>query len=252
MLKSFFEAGANASLFEGLDISRETELCRQYMGKYPVIWISLKNVGGGDFETAYDSLGIQISEEASLFDFLAESDKLTKEDKAKFQKLMEGCFEKKAFLYSSLKLLTRLLRKHYGRQAIVLIDEYDVPLEQAYQDGYYSKMVKAVRLLLSQTLKTNRDMEFAVVTGCLQIAEESIFTGLNNFKAYAISDVECAEYFGFTDGEVREILRYYGVEERFPDLKEWYDGYHFGNANVYCPWDVIVQCSKLRNCLEIT
>lgn len=246
MLKSFFEIGADTSLFEGLEISAETQLCKHHMGKYPVISISLKDVEGSDFGTAYDNLGIQISEEAARFDFLAESGKLTPSDKAKLQQLIDGDFVKKAFLCSSLKLLTRLLSKHYDRQVIVLIDEYDVPLDKAYQKGYYPETVELIRSLLSQTLKTNRNLEFAVITGCLRIAKESIFTGLNNFKIYSISDADCAEYFGFTDREVMEMLKYYGVEERFTDLKEWYDGYHFGPAEVYCPWDVINQCDRLR------
>ncbi len=246
MFKSFFEIGADASLFDGLDISRETELCERHMGKYPVISLSLKDVEGGDFETAYDSLCMLISEEATRFGFLEESDKLIKADKAKLQKLIEGDFEKPAFLHGSLKLLSRLLSEHFGRRAVILIDEYDVPLDKAYQDGYYAQMIRLIRSFLSQALKTNESLEFAVLTGCLRIARESIFTGLNNFKVRSISDEQCAEYFGFTDGEVKEMLQYYGVEDRFPDVKEWYDGYHFGDVDVYCPWDVINQCDLLR------
>ncbi len=246
MFKSFFEIGADASLFDGLDISRETELCERHMGKYPVISLSLKDVEGGDFETAYDSLCMLVSEEATRFGFLEESDKLIKADKAKLQKLIEGNFEKPAFLHGSLKLLSRLLSEHFGRRAVILIDEYDVPLDKAYQDGYYAQMIRLIRSFLSQALKTNESLEFAVLTGCLRIARESIFTGLNNFKVRSISDEQCAEYFGFTDGEVKEMLQYYGVEDRFPDVKEWYDGYHFGDVDVYCPWDVINQCDLLR------
>ena len=246
MFKSFFEIGADASLFDGLDISRETELCERHMGKYPVISLSLKDVEGGDFETAYDSLCMLVSEEATRFGFLEESDKLIKADKAKLQKLIEGDFEKPAFLHGSLKLLSRLLSEHFGRRAVILIDEYDVPLDKAYQDGYYAQMIRLIRSFLSQALKTNESLEFAVLTGCLRIARESIFTGLNNFKVRSISDEQCAEYFGFTDGEVKEMLQYYGVEDRFPDVKEWYDGYHFGDVDVYCPWDVINQCDLLR------
>lgn len=246
MFKSFFEIGADASLFDGLDISRETELCERHMGKYPVLSLSLKDVEGGDFETAYDSLCMLVSEEATRFGFLEESDKLIKADKAKLQKLIEGDFEKPAFLHGSLKLLSRLLSEHFGRRAVILIDEYDVPLDKAYQDGYYAQMIRLIRSFLSQALKTNESLEFAVLTGCLRIARESIFTGLNNFKVRSISDEQCAEYFGFTDGEVKEMLQYYGVEDRFPDVKEWYDGYHFGDVDVYCPWDVINQCDLLR------
>ena len=246
MLKSFFEIGGDAALFDGLQISRDVELCQQYMGKYPVLFLSLKDVEGGDLNTAYDNLGILISEEAARFDFLLESERLTKEDKAKLLRLIEGGFEKKATLYSSLKILTRLLHRHYAMPVIVLIDEYDVPLDKAYQDGYYPQMVSLIRSLFSQVLKTNPDLYFAVVTGCLRIAKESIFTGLNHFKIRTISDIDCAEYFGFTDDEVRKMLEYYGVEERISDIKEWYDGYRFGTTDVYCPWDVINQCDKFR------
>ncbi len=246
MFKSFFEVGADASLFDGLDICKETELCEQYMGKYPVISLSLKDVEGGEFETAHDCLGMMISAEASRFDFLEESDRLSGVDKMKLRQLMIGDFEKTAFLYGSLKLLSGLLRKHYGRRVVILIDEYDVPLDKAYQNGYYEQMIQLIRSFLSQAFKTNENLEFAVLTGCLRIARESIFTGLNNFKVHSISDEQCAEYFGFTDSEVKEMLRYYGVEDRFPDMKEWYDGYHFGDVDVYCPWDVINQCDLLR------
>ncbi len=246
MLKSFFEIGADVSLFDGLEISRDAELCRQYMGKHPVISISLKDVEGEDFQAAYDMLGARISEEAERFSFLLESDKLTKSQKAKFQKLLNEDFEKSSVLYGSLRLMTEVLSRHYESTALVLIDEYDVPLDKAYQAGYYPKMVQLIRSLFSQVLKTNANMYFAVITGCLQIAKESIFTGLNNFKVRSISSADYAEYFGFTDTEVKELLEYYGVEDRFPDMKEWYDGYRFGNVDVYCPWDVISQCDILR------
>ena len=246
MLRAFFEIGADPALFEGLEISKETALCEQYMGKYPVISISLKDVEGTDFQMAYDMLGIEISEEAGRFAFLLESDKLVPAEKKKLDRLIEGDFEKAAYLHSSLKLLTQLLFKHYGVPVIVLIDEYDVPLDKAWQNGYYSDMVKLIRSLLSRALKTNKNLYFAVITGCLRIAKESIFTGLNHFKVRTISDIECSEYFGFTDEEVKKMLEYYGAANRFPDIKEWYDGYHFGSADVYCPWDVINQCDKLR------
>lgn len=244
MLKTFFEIGADATLFEGLDISKEEELCRQHMGKYPVISISLKDVGGEDFQTAYDAFCTVVSEEAARFDFLAESDRLTRYDQVKFRRLIENELEKTSYLSNSLKLLTRLLRKHYGRSVIVLMDEYDVPLDQAYQNGYYPQMVNLIRSVFSQVLKTNENLEFAVITGCLQIAKESIFTGLNNFKVRTVSDIRFAEYFGFTDMEVKDMLCYYGIEHKFDEFKEWYDGYHFGNIGVYCPWDVINQCDK--------
>lgn len=246
MLKAFFEIDADASLFEGLKIMNETSLCKQHMGKYPVISISLKDIEGPDFQTAYDSLGMLISEEAEHYSFVLDSDKLTSSEKTKFLQLMNGNFEKAAFLHGSLKLLTRILCKYYSQPVIVLIDEYDVPLDKAYQNNYYSQMVLLIRSLFSQVLKTNKYLEFAVITGCLRIARESIFTGLNNFKIRTISDVECAEYFGFTDSEVSAMMKYYGIESRFADMKEWYDGYRFGLTNLYCPWDVINQCDKLR------
>lgn len=244
MLKSFFEIGADRTLFEGLEIEKERDLCSQYMGKYPVVSISLKDVSGGDFQTAFDAFCTVISEEAARFDYLLESNRLTQYDKAKLIRLIEGELEKAAHLYNSLKLLTMLLHKHYGIPAIVLIDEYDVPLDKAYQNGYYPQMVELIRSIFSQALKTNKNLEFAIVTGCLRIAKESIFTGLNNFKVRTISDVRFAEYFGFTDDEVKEMLRYYGLSDKFEVFKEWYDGYHFGNVDVYCPWDVINQCDR--------
>lgn len=246
MLKSFFEIGASASLFEGLDILKDREICEQHMGKYPVISISLKDVEGIDFQSAYDMMGMIISEEAGHYEFILNSDRLGEVDKTKFRKIVEGNFENSAVLYSSLRLMTQMLYKYYGVPAIVLLDEYDVPLDKAFQNGYYQDMVRLICSMFSQVFKTNRNLEFAVITGCLRIARESIFTGLNNFKVYTISDISCAKYFGFTDSEVRKMLEYYGVESRFEDVKEWYDGYHFGNVEVYCPWDVINQCDKLR------
>lgn len=250
MLKSFFEIGMDPALFEGLEISRETEICERYMGQYPVISISLKDVEGIDFRTAYDMLGSIIGEEARRLDFLLTSDRLTQIDKNKLNGLMEENFEKAVNLHRSLRLLTELLFKHYSIPVIVLIDEYDVPLDKAYQDGFYSEMVRLVRSIFSQAFKTNPNLYFAVITGCLRIAKESIFTGLNNFKVRTISDMEFAEYFGFTDCEVRDMLSYYGIEKSFDEIKEWYDGYHFGNVDIYCPWDVLNQCDKLRSWTE--
>ena len=246
MLKTFFEIGTDSSLFDGLEISKETDICEQYMGKSPVISISLKDVDGMDFQTASGMLGIAVSEEAERFGFLLESNKLTPSEKMKLTRLMDGDFQNPVYLHNSLRLLTKLLFKHYEAPVIVLIDEYDVPLDKAYQNGYYLEMVNLIRSLFSQVFKTNGNLYFAVITGCLRIARESIFTGLNNFKVRTISDVDFAEYFGFTDQEVREMLCYYEIEDAYEQIKEWYDGYHFGNTNVYCPWDVINQCDKLR------
>lgn len=244
MLKTFFETGTDASLFDGLKIAEEKELCEQHMGKYPVVSISLKDAGGEDFQTAYETLCTIISEEAARLDFLMESDKVMQYDKAKLQRLAENRIEKPAELHNSLKLLTRLLRRHFQTAAIVLIDEYDVPLDKAYQNGYYPQMADLIRSMFSQALKTNENLEFAVITGCLQIAKESIFTGLNNFKVRTVSDIRFAEYFGFTDQEVRELLDYYQLSDKYELFQEWYDGYRFGNTQIYCPWDVINQCDK--------
>ncbi len=244
MLKTFFEIGTDPSLFHGLEISKDIPICEQYRGKYPVISVSLKDVEGSDFRIAYDMLGSIISEEAMRFGFLMESNKLTQADKKKLNLLIEGTFEKASSLHSSLRLLTQLLYKHYGIPVIVLIDEYDVPLEKAYQDGYYQEMVRLIRSLFSQVLKTNKNLEFAVLTGCLQIARESIFTGLNNFKVRTVSDIRFAECFGFTDQEVKELLAYYDLGDKFELFQEWYDGYRFGETHIYCPWDVLNQCDK--------
>ena len=244
MLKAFFEIGTDAALFEGLEITEDTDRCEEYMGRFPVISISLKDVEGESYETAYDNLGIVISEEAERFDFLLDSTKLTRTEKEKLMYLMKGVFEKPAYLHNSLRLLTRLLYKHYGTQVIVLIDEYDVPLDKAHQNGFYQQMVQLIRSVFSQVLKTNKCLYFAVITGCLRIAKESIFTGLNNFKVRTIADLSYAEYFGFTDKEVRVLLSYYELEDKFGQMKEWYDGYRFGQTDVYCPWDILNQCDK--------
>lgn len=245
MLKSFFEIGADAALFEGLEIAKETELCERHMGKYPVIVISLKDVNGVSYDDALKMMSRVIKTEARRHQYLLESDRLTEIDKESLRELYAKYLDTDV-QQDSIRLLSEMLSKHYGSGVIILIDEYDVPLDKAYQNHYYPQMVHFIKSLFSQALKTNKNLEFAVITGCLRIARESIFTGLNNFKIRGISDVECAEYFGFTDNEVRTMMDYYGVEDRFSDVKEWYDGYHFGSVDVYCPWDVINQCDKLR------
>lgn len=245
MFKSFFEIGADASLFEGLSISRETELCREQGGKYPVISLSMKDVDGPSYENALKKMSSTIKKTARKHQYLLDSKKLTQIDKDLIKGLYAPFLEEDV-QEESLAILSEMLGKHFGQKVIILIDEYDVPLDKAYQKGYYDQMAAHIRSLFSQSLKTNENLEFAVVTGCLRVAKESIFTGLNNFKVCSVSDLGYAQYFGFTDYEVREMLRYYGVEERFTDMKEWYDGYHFGNVDVYCPWDVIVQCDKFR------
>lgn len=244
MIKSFLEIGADTSLFEGLEISQDTALCERYMGKFPVIFISLKDVEGRTYQAAYDSLCGVVGEEASRFQWLMDSEKLTKYDKDKLEQLLVNDLTKPDDLHRSLKLLSQLLYKHYGKKTIVLIDEYDVPLDKAYQNGYYSEMTELVRSVFSHALKTNESLYFAVLTGCLRISKESIFTGLNNFTIHTITDTEYDEYFGFTDEEVKDMLDFYGLSELYPMVKEWYDGYQFGRANIYCPWDVLCFVKK--------
>lgn len=245
MLRAFFETGTDVSLFEGLEIAEETELCRQHMGKYPVITVSLKDVSGASYDDALKMMSRVIRAEARRHQYLLESSRLTQIDKEALRELYAK-YLKEDVQQESIRLLSEMLHKHYESGVIILIDEYDVPLDKAYQNHYYPQMVQFICSLFSQALKTNESLEFAVITGCLRIARESIFTGLNNFKIRTVSDTEFSGYFGFTDDEVRTMMEYYGVEERFADVKEWYDGYHFGTCDVYCPWDVINQCDKLR------
>ena len=250
MLRSFFEIGTDKSLFDGLYISQNKSLCDEYMGKYPVIFISLKDVEGLSYDEAFQVFSSIIGNEISKFSFLAESDKLTVWEKEQFKGLLY--IEKGKFIFdnatftTSLKLLSKLLYKHYGKKAVILIDEYDVPLDKAYHNGYYHEMVSLIRGLFGQALKTNDYLQFAILTGCLRISKESSFTGLNNFEIVSIMDSMYDECFGFTDKEVQEILKYFDLSEHYADVKEWYDGYHFGNANVYCPWDVINYVDLLR------
>ena len=245
MLKAFFEIGTDKRLFDGLEISTEKQICEEYMGKFSVISVSLKDVEGNSFEEAKDMLETVISDEALRFQYLMDSPKLTLYEKARLEPLLTGRFEKTSQLTASLKTLSALLYKHTGTEVIILIDEYDVPLDKAYVNGYYEQMVQLIRSLFSQVLKTNRNLRFAVITGCLRISKESIFTGINNFTVHTVSDSDYGEYFGFTDQEVRGLLSYYEMEELYPVVKEWYDGYQFGKKAVYCPWDVISYCRNL-------
>lgn len=250
MLRNFFEIGTDKSLFDGLYIADNKELCDEYMGKYPVIFISLKDVDGHTYEDAFDALVQIIGNEASRFYFLLESDNLTETEREQYRgflKIKDGRYHiEKGLAISSLKLLSRLLSKHYGQKTIIIIDEYDVPLDKAFGNGYYREMVELIRGVFGQALKTNDFLQFAVLTGCLRISKESIFTGLNNFKIYSITDKSFDETFGFTDNEVRGLLKYYGQEEYYEIVKAWYDGYRFGDVEVYCPWDVINFCSDHR------
>jgi len=249
MLKSFFEIGTDKTLFEGLYISGNKELCDEHMGKYPVIFLSFKGVEGLTYDEAFDALVRVIGKEISRVSFLADSDKLTMLEREQYKGLTiieDGSFVfSKDKLISSLQLLSQLLYKHYGQKVVILIDEYDVPLDKAFQNGYYKEMVSLIRGLFGQALKTNEFLQFAVLTGCLRVSKESIFTGLNNFEINSIVDIDHDEQFGFTDDEVMKLLSDYDRSERYHDAKEWYDGYHFGNADIYCPWDVINFAKKL-------
>ena len=243
MLRAFFEIGTDSALFDGLYISKNRELCREYMGKYPVIFISLKGVDGMTFSRAKNMLVEILKEEADRHYYLKSSDKLTEEDKEQFRKILLGTDET---IENSIKTLSRFLYKHYGQKTIIIIDEYDVPLDKAFQNGYYHEMVKLMRGILGQALKTNDFLQFAVLTGCLRISKESIFTGLNNFKVLSILDARFDEQFGFTDDEVKNLLADYGLSTYLAEVKEWYNGYHFGNADIYCPWDVINYVDQLK------
>ena len=241
MLKSFFEIGTDPSLFDGLYISKNQDLCKQHLGHYPVIFLSLKGVEGLSFSEARRRFIQLIKREAERFYVLKDSQRLLDIDRKKYRELLEmkGQPEEVDIIISSIKTLSDLLFKHYGKKVVILIDEYDVPLDKAFQYGYYREMVHFIRGLLGEVLKTNDSLAFAVLTGCLRVSKESIFTGLNNFKILSITDTRFDEQFGFTDTEVRTLLSDYQMEDRFSEVKEWYDGYHFGNADVYCPWDVI-------------
>ncbi len=252
MLKCFFEIGSDKALFDGLEISREAQLCEEYQGKFPVISITLKGATGRTFDEAKNMLRRLIGKEAQRFQFLMESDKLTELEHQQYKALIymneKGIFDMEdEVLKDSLLTLSQLLKKHYQQDVIILIDEYDVPLDKAYQSGYYDDMVDLIRSLFGNALKTNDSLYFAVLTGCLRISRESIFTGLNNFKVYTVKDVRYKEYFGFTDVEVRQMLEYYGFLAHYDAVKEWYNGYLFGNTSIYCPWNVVNYCGDLRD-----
>ena len=250
MLRCFFEIGTDGALFNDLYISKNTKLCEKYLGKYPVVFLSLKNVDGLTFEEAKYKLMELIGMEAERFSFLMNSEKLSENDKNKYHvltQMFEGQYSiPDGSLTSSLQTLSQLLEKYYGQKVIILIDEYDVPLDKAFQHGYYREMVALIRGLFGQALKTNDSLMFAVLTGCLRVSKERIFTGLNNFKVLSITDARFDEQFGFTEEEVQNLLEFYHLEDHLYETKEWYDGYHFGNADVYCPWDVINHVDRLN------
>ena len=245
MLEHFFSIGGDKNIFDGLKISKDKKLCEDYMGKYPVISVSLKGINAAAYEDAFD-FAVQIMKNvAGRTQFLLESRNLSDFDKSEYKELLDSRMSKAVFC-SGLKILSELLEKHYGTKVILLIDEYDVPLAKAFENGYYDQMVFLIRNLLEQALKTNNSLKFAVMTGCMRISKESIFTGLNNFTTFTITDVDFDEYFGFTDQEVCDLLTYYECTDKYGSIKEWYDGYRFGNVEVYCPWDVVSYLRSLR------
>ena len=244
MLKTFFEIGADASYFEGLEIMQDKALCEKHMGKYPVISISLKDIDGMTYESAVKKMGGIIRREARRLQFLLDSGSLSAFDKDYMKSFLGPDLDEQT-QEESLAAFSELLYKHFGQKVIILIDEYDVPLDKAYQNGYYREMVSHIRAFFGSALKTNEYLQAAVITGCLRIAKESIFTGLNNFNVDTISDISFAQYFGFTDTEVKDFLQYYELDAFYGQIREWYDGYHFGKQEIYCPWDVINHCKKL-------
>ena len=246
MLKYFFEIGSDPALFEGLEISKEKQLCEEYMGKFPVISISLKAINAGCYETAKEMAVQVIQEQARRLQYLLESDRLSQKEKNTFLKLFDDDVSE-GMLCSSLRVFSELLQKHHGRKVVLLIDEYDVPLAKAFEQGYYDQMIVLIRNMFEQGLKTNGNLFMAVLTGCMRVSKESIFTGLNNLRVLSIADVRFDEYFGFTDKEVREMLAYYDKLAYYETVREWYDGYRFGAVDVYCPWDVINYCDLLRS-----
>ena len=245
MLKNFLEIGADKALFDGLAIAEETELCETYMGKFPVVFLSLKSVEGLTFEDAYEMLRRVLRSEMLQLSFLAESDRISEKEKYSFRRFLDEQ-DTREDVQDSLKMLSGLLYGYYGRKVILLIDEYDVPLDKAFQHGYYREMTALIRSLFSQALKTNDALYFAVLTGCLRVSKESIFTGLNNFKVLSVADARYDEHFGFTDAEVKQLLKDYCLEGHLKETKEWYNGYRFGQIDVYCPWDVINHVDRLR------
>ncbi len=245
MLEHFFSLNGDKSIFDGLEISKETALIEEYMGKYPVVFISLKGIDALNFKTAFEKAVLVVKRAVSKAYYLLESDALNEQDKENYRKLLDDNMSEAVFC-DSLRVLSELLEKHHGTKVILLIDEYDVPLAKAHANGYYDQMVSLIRGLLGEALKTNNSLKLAVLTGCLRISKESIFTGLNNLKVLTVADERFDEYFGFADKEVKDLLAYYGVMDHYESVKRWYDGYQFGNVEVYCPWDVLNHCDRIR------
>ncbi len=246
MLEQFFSLNGDKSVFDGLDISKETAFCEEYMGKYPVVSISLKGIDAINYETAFRMGARAVRRAASKVQYLLESGALSESDKLEYQSLLDSNMDEATFC-DSLRILSEMLEKHHNSKVILLIDEYDVPLAKAHVNGYYDQMIFLIRSLLGEALKTNNSLKLAVLTGCLRISKESVFTGLNNLKVLTIADERFDEYFGFTDKEVRELLEYYDIGDHYEEIKIWYDGYQFGNAQVYCPWDVLNHCDRIRS-----
>lgn len=245
MMRHFFELDGNRNIFEGLQIMEEEELCEEYMGKFPVISLSLKDIDAGSYEMAFQMAVRQVNKEAGRHRYLLESRRLALDEKQEFSKLLRDDVDEAA-LCGSLELMSRLLEKHHERKVIILIDEYDVPLAKAHIQGYYDKMIVLIRSLFHQALKTNGSLQMAVLTGCMRISKESVFTGLNNLNVLTVADARQNESFGFTDVDVKRLLDYYGLSDKYGAIKEWYDGYRFGDAEMYCPWDVVNYCALLR------
>lgn len=250
MLKTFFEIGQDASLFDGLTISSHSDICEKYQNKYPVVFISLKGATGSTYEKANSMIKQLVAEEYQRHSYLADSDILDSIEKEQFNRIRSISLNE-GDLENSLRILTRLLCKHHNQKVILLIDEYDVPLDKSFLNGYYDDMVSFIRIFLGEALKTNDNTEFAIVTGCLRISKESIFTGVNNFKVFSINDTRFSDYFGFTNDEVREMLSYYGIIDKYETTKAWYDGYLFGKTEIYCPWDVLNHCDTVVNTDDI-
>ena len=250
MLKTFFEIGQDASLFDGLTISSHSDICEKYQNKYPVVFISLKGATGSTYEKANSMIKQLVAEEYQRHSYLADSDILDSIEKDQFNRIRSISLNE-GDLENSLRTLTRLLCKHHNQKVILLIDEYDVPLDKSFLNGYYDDMVSFIRIFLGEALKTNDNTEFAIVTGCLRISKESIFTGVNNFKVFSINDTRFSDYFGFTNDEVREMLSYYGIIDKYETTKAWYDGYLFGKTEIYCPWDVLNHCDTVVNTDDI-
>ncbi len=246
MLEHFFSLKGDKRIFDGLTISKETALCEEYMGKYPVVSISLKGIDAINYETAFRMGARAVRRAAGEVQYLLESDALSESDKLEYQSLLDSGMDEATFC-DSLRILSEMLEKHHNSKVILLIDEYDVPLARAHANGYYDQMISLIRSLLGEALKTNNSLKLAVLTGCLRISKESIFTGLNNLKVLTIADERFDEYFGFTDKEVKGLLEYYGVTDHYEEVKRWYDGYQFGNVEVYCPWDVLNHCDRIRS-----